>query len=66
MAEAKKFNQTEYQDEYNREHYDRIQIRVPKGEKEIIKNAAKVAGQSVNEFVVRAVRNSIKKANLEK
>jgi uncharacterized protein (DUF1778 family) len=35
-------------------------------EKEIIKNAAKVAGQSVNEFVVRAVRNSIKKANLEK
>lgn len=37
-------------------HYDRINIAVPKGEKEIIQGYAAAQGESVNGFIVRAVR----------
>lgn len=48
------FNQIAYQNEYNKKNYDRIEIKVPKGKKAVIKEAAKVAGQSVNEFINQA------------
>lgn len=49
------FNQIAYQNEYNKKNYDRIEIKVPKGKKAVIKEAAKVAGQSVNEFINQAI-----------
>lgn len=49
------FNQIAYQNEYNKMNYDRIEIKVPKGKKAVIKEAAKVAGQSVNEFINQAI-----------
>lgn len=49
------FNQIAYQNEYNKMNYDRIEIKVPKGKKEVIKEAAKAAGQSVNEFINQAI-----------
>ena len=57
MARPKKeeFNQIKYQHEYNKNNYDRIEISVPKGKKAIIKEAAKAAGQSVNEFISQAI-----------
>ena len=49
------FNQIAYQNEYNKMNYDRIEIKVPKGKKAVIKEAAKAAGQSVNEFINQAI-----------
>ena len=53
------FNQIAYQNEYNKMNYDRIEIKVPKGKKAVIKEAAKAAGQSVNEFINQAKVNEI-------
>ena len=49
------FNQIAYQNEYNKMNYDRIEIKVPQGKKAVIKEAAKAAGQSVNEFINQAI-----------
>lgn len=49
------FNQIAYQNEFNKRNYDRIEIKVPKGRKAVIKAAATVAGQSVNEFIAKAI-----------
>lgn len=37
-------------------NYDRLELSVPKGEKEEIQQAAKQAGQSVNAYVYEAVK----------
>lgn len=49
------FNQIAYQNEYNKMNYDRIEVKVPKGKKAVIKEAAQAAGQSVNEFINQAI-----------
>ena len=49
------FNQIAYQYEFNKRNYDRIEIKVPKGRKAVIKAAATAAGQSVNEFIAKAI-----------
>lgn len=49
------FNQIAYQNEFNKRNYDRIEIKVPKGRKAVIKAAATTAGQSVNEFIAKAI-----------
>ena len=41
---------------YNAANYDRIEIKVPKGDKEIIAQAAAAAGQSVNAFINEAIK----------
>lgn len=55
----KKFNQIEYQNNYKREKYDKIEVIVPKGEKERIKTAAKEAGLSVSAFIYKAVQETM-------
>ena len=40
---------------YVKNNYDRIEIKVPKGRKAVIKAAATAAGQSVNEFISQAI-----------
>ena len=59
--QAKKFDQIEYQNEYNREKYDRISLMVPKGRKDVIKETAKANGQSVNEFINLAIEEKLNK-----
>ena len=54
-AKSGEINQIAYQNEYNKLNYDRIEIKVPKGKKAVIKEAAKAAGQSVNEFISQAI-----------
>ena len=41
---------------YVKNNYDRLELSVPKGEKELIQQAAKQMGQSVNAYVYVAVR----------
>lgn len=46
-----KFDQFKYQNEFNKQKYDRITILLPKGEKEELKKAATDAGVSLNEYI---------------
>ena len=41
---------------YVKNNYDRLELSVPKGEKEEIQQAAKQARQSVNTYVYEAVK----------
>ena len=46
------FNQTKYVNEYVREKYDRLNINVPKGKKELIKAHWKKKGyESLNSYI---------------
>ena len=48
---------------YVKKHYDRLDLTVPKGKKEVIKNHAAKRGESMNGFVVRAIDETIKRDN---
>ena len=49
------FNQIAYQNEFNKKNYDRIEIKVPKGKKAVITEAAAAAGQSVSQYITQAI-----------
>lgn len=53
MAKPKKedFNQIAYQNEYNRERYDRFSLMLPKGRKAELKAIADQKGMSLNELI---------------
>ena len=40
---------------YNKENYDEIKVRVPRGQKEAIKEAAKRQNETLNEFIKKAI-----------
>lgn len=46
---------------YNAENYERLEIRVPKGEKDLIKAHADSMGESVNSFVGRAIHEAMER-----
>lgn len=49
-------NRTEYKNNFGREHYERINLVVPKGMKDIIKALASSKGMSVNAYMQNLVR----------
>ena len=63
MARAKKeeFNQIRYQNEFNKVNYDRVEVVVKKGEKAVIKEIAKAAGQSVSEYINQAIKERMER-----
>ncbi len=52
-------NVTEYKNQYNKEHYERIGIYLPKGYREKIKTAAKELNMSVNEYIFTLICNAL-------
>ena len=46
---------------YNEKAYDRINLTVPKGQKEAIKEYAESKGESVNGFINRLIDAEVKK-----
>lgn len=44
---------------WNAKAYDRINLTVPKGKKEIIQKHAKAQGESTNAFIQRAIEEAI-------
>lgn len=58
-------NATALQNKYISEAYDRINLTVPKGKKEIIKAAAESVGMSTNQFINIAIEDKIKKVHNE-
>lgn len=61
--DEKKFNQIAYQNNYKREKYDKIEVIVPKGEKDKIKQAAKEAELSLSAYIYQAVQEKMKKGD---
>lgn len=50
---------------YINNHYDRLEITVPKGQKDLIKDIAEKNGYSINGFVNKAIEEQIKKMEQE-
>ena len=46
---------------YVKANYDRINVTMPKGEKEVIQECAAAHGESVNSFIVRSIRERIER-----
>ena len=44
---------------YNRKTYDRLELRVKKGQREIIHEAADKAGKSVNRFILDLIAKEL-------
>lgn len=61
-----KANTAEYKNKWIAETYDRINLTVPKGEKEKIKaHAEKKDNGSINGFVNRAIKETMERDNME-
>ena len=46
---------------YNAKAYDRINLTMPKGKKEVIQNHAEERGESTNAFINRAINETIQR-----
>ena len=55
MAYKDKTNAIKYNNEFNKQAYDRISLMVAKGKKELIQEKAKANGESLNAFINRAI-----------
>ena len=60
MRETKEFNQIEYINNYIKEKYDRINLVVPAGNKQVIKNRAAQKGKSVNQYINDLIDDDLK------
>ena len=60
MAE---FNQIQYQNQYNKEKYDRVNLTMPKGKKDLLKTAAAERNMSVNEFINALIDKELNSSN---
>lgn len=59
LSEARKKANKKWNDENQKKLYDRIQLVVHKGRKEIIKAHAESRGESVNGFINRAIDHTM-------
>lgn len=66
MNENREFNQTEYVNEFIRKKYDRINLLIPAGNKEIIKRQADKKGKSVNQYINELIDTDLNKNKEEK
>ena len=60
MAYKEKADAIKYNNAYNSKAYDRINVTVPKGRREVIKEYATAAGLSVNAYIVESVESRMK------
>ncbi len=59
--QKEEFNQIKYQNEFKKKNYDRFELVMPKGQKEIIRQRAKAAGQSLCEYINNAIAEKMAK-----
>lgn len=55
MAYKKTDKLIKYNNQFNKDNYDRISLMIPKGKKELIQLCVKVDGESVNGFINRLI-----------
>lgn len=61
ISEAKKRANKKWNDENMKERYDRIQIVVPKGKRELIQATAKNNGETVSGFINRLINDELER-----
>ena len=61
--EEKKFDKIAYNNQFIANAYDRINLTVPKGQKDIIKARADSKGESVNAYIWRLIQEDMKKGD---
>ncbi len=61
MAYKDKSSAIKYNNEFNKQAYDRINLTVKKGKKEIIQAAAQYTGESVNTFINRLIDTELER-----
>ena len=61
MAYKDRSTAIKYNNEYNKQAYDRINLTVPKGQKESIQTAAQANGESVNAFINRLIDTELER-----
>ena len=57
--EEKKFDKIAYNNQFNANAYDRINLTVPKGKKDEIKAHAESLGESVNGYLWRLIQEDM-------
>lgn len=62
MAVTRK-SQQRATNKYIKKHYDRLNLTLPKGQREIISQVAAKNGESVNGFVRRLINEALEKEN---
>ena len=55
MAYKEKSEAIKYNNEFNKKAYDRINLTIPKGQKDVIQAAATAQGESVNAYIYAAI-----------
>ena len=51
---------------YVRQNYDRIEVKVPKGDKEVLQAHAQAQGESLNKFINRAITEQMVRDTADK
>lgn len=57
--EEKKFDKIAYNNQFNAAAYDRINLTVPKGQRDVIKAHAESLGESVNGYIWRLIKEDM-------
>lgn len=56
-----KFDQIAYISAYNEATYDRLTLRIPKGQKKVIQDRAAEKGMSVNAYITTLIKKDCRK-----
>ncbi len=64
MTQARRDANKKWNDANLKERYDRVQLVLPKGEKDVIKAAADKSGCSLNAYVVEAIRQRMEREGM--
>lgn len=54
-----KFDAVKYRNSFNKEKYDRVNIMLPKGQKEVVKAYAGEKGLSLNAFIIGLINKEM-------
>lgn len=54
---------TASKNKWNSENYDRVNLTMPKGQKDKLKNHAEQQGESLNGFINRAIEETVERDN---
>ncbi len=62
--QKEEFNQIKYQNEFKKKKYDRFELVMPKGQKEVVRQRAEAAGMSISEYINSAIVEKMAKEQM--